>query len=134
MKQLYVYVVAAVVAMPLTQAKGQDYEVKSFRYTAQCTTKSTGGDGARHSCSSNWSTHSLPSSFVYDKDSLRTSYSSRNGSQNKCEYRWKDYVNVYRNIEQPQTLEIRARARGPKGHFSGRGWSHCVYTGEYFEK
>ncbi len=108
-------------------------EVIEFDYRAECTTEATGGDGVRHSCRSEWSTHTVPSGYVYIENKLEKGTTSDAGSENYCEHEFSDLVEVVSGtgITQPRTLKVRAVARSPKGHFTGRGWSKCYFRGVY---
>lgn len=109
-------------------------EKVNFRYTTSCATRGTKWDGERYSCFSQWSRHTVPSNYVYKQNSLKLQYTSKNGSENACNVRWKDFVviNSLGDIKAPRTIEIQSYARSPKGKGGkGRGWSDCLYTGEY---
>ncbi|GEM_PF-6145220 len=109
-------------------------ESQKFSYSISCKTRSTKWDGKRYGCYSDWSTHKVPSNFVFDDKSLKWRYTSKRGSTNRCEYKWSDYVELVpgTGLRVPRTLQIRAHARSPKGKFGvGSGWSNCLYTGRY---
>jgi hypothetical protein len=98
--------------------------------TAECTTRPTGGDGVRHGCSSKRSEIRAPEGHVFVQNSLQGGLTSGAGSQRDCRFAWDNYIEVIpgTGITQPATLYLSAHARGPKGHFAGRGWAHCRYT------
>lgn len=119
-----------------SSAYGQ--EIKDFKYTAECTSKGTEVDGKRNSCTSEWSEHTVPSNFVYNETSLNVYYQGKNGSSNRCDVEWDNFVELIpgTGITMPQTLRIRAHARSPKAKFpthntGARGWSECVFEGQY---
>lgn len=101
--------------------------------TAECTTKETGVDGVRHSCDSDWQFQTVPDGYVIVEKSLNRVCTSCNGSENNCDAVFDDMIEVIpgTGILQPRTLKVRARARGPKGHAKGRGWSKCKFTAKY---
>lgn len=108
-------------------------EVVEYDYRAECTTKATGGDGARSGCDSAWSTHKVPSGYAYVEDKLEKGFTSKNGSEKRCDHAWTDEVEIVKGtgITQPTTLKVRAHARSPRGHFAGRGWAKCYFKGVY---
>jgi hypothetical protein len=78
-------------------AKVLAQEVVEFDYRAECTTEATGGDGVRHGCSSEWSTHTVPSGYVYIENKLEKGTTSNNGSENYCDHEFSDQVEVVPN-------------------------------------
>ena len=74
-----------------------------------------------------------PEGFVFIKDSIKIGCRSCNGSENRCDVQWADYVEIIpgTGIKLPRTVKTRAYARGPKGHFSGRGWSKYTVVVKY---
>lgn len=105
----------------------------SFELTCECTTKETGGDGVRHSCESNWDRNTAPENHVINKEKVNVEWLSQAGSENSYDMSWDDWVEIVpgTGLEFPRTVNVRVRARGPKGRFSGRGWSKIKVTGDY---
>ncbi len=108
-------------------------EIIPFNYKAECTTEGTKITGERKDCYSSWSPNQLPAGFVFNKDSMTTSYESNNGSENRCEFKWSNEVEIIpgAGIKLPTNVEIRAYARSPKHQHGARGWSKCVFKGNY---
>jgi hypothetical protein len=98
--------------------------------SAECTTDATGGDGVRHDCDSQPSTLTAPAGFVFIQNGLTGGETSGNGDEHECRNGWSNFVEVLpgSGITQPRTFSLRAHARSPSGHWSGRGWSVCTYT------
>lgn len=98
--------------------------------TAECTTKETGADGARHGCDSQVSRLTAPDGFVYAVNTAAGGETSGAGSEHSCSLGWADWVEIIpgSEIKQPRTVTLSSHARGPKGHLSGRGWAKCSYT------
>ena len=124
---------AAISVIASVSSTAQAQEKQNFSYTTECTSKGTELSGKRKKCYSAWSTNTLPSGFVFNKDLLKYRYTSKNGSENRCEFEWADYVEIVpgTDIKMPRTLKIRAYARSPKHDRGARGWSKCLYTGQY---
>ncbi len=97
---------------------------------AECETKPTGGDGVRHNCDSQVSRITVPNGYVLAEKSLKGGFISEAGSSNECRVGWEDYVDIVPGITQPRTITLQAHAKGPKGHWAGRGWTKCKYTVE----
>jgi len=97
---------------------------------ADCTTDATAGNGVRHGCESNVSKLTAPDGFVFAEKTLTGGETSGAGSEHSCNLSWGDYMEVIpgTGIQQPRTVTLQAKARGPKGHFAGRGWAKCSYT------
>jgi len=100
---------------------------------AECTTKSTEPSGKRNSCRSEWSILRAPDGHVFVKDDLEIHWEGKNGSENEAFVEWDDEVEIIKGtgIEMPQTLRVAVRARSPKGHASGRGWSKVKFVVPY---
>jgi hypothetical protein len=99
---------------------------------AECTTKETGGDGARNGCDSDVTRITAPDNHVFAEKTLAGGEVSGNGSEHECRFNWADYVEVIPDtkIMQPRTMTLQAHALSPKGHFSGRGWAKCKFSVE----
>lgn len=103
-----------------------------FTLTPECTTEATDGDGVRHSCSSSWSTFTTPADHVVVEKGVRCVKTNANGSENSCDIRFANWVEIIpgTGIVQPMTVSVRAEARGPRGHWAGRGWTNCSCSGQ----
>ncbi len=102
-----------------------------FTLTPECTTKATGLDGVRHNCTSEWSTVTAPENHVINRDSVKATWLSDNGSENRHDIKYDDWVTVIADLTFPQTMSVRVYALGPKGHGGGRGWSRVRITGTF---
>jgi hypothetical protein len=98
--------------------------------SAQCTTDATGADGKRHACDSEVQKFTAPENHVFAVNTLKGGLTKSNGSEKSCSVGWDDLVEVIEgtDIKQPRTISLRAHARSPNGHASGRGWATCVYS------
>lgn len=105
----------------------------SFIITSEVTTKPTGGDGVRHSEWSGWDQNTAPPDHVINRDTVKVKWLSDAGSENSYELVYEDWIEILpgTNLKFPRTIRVRTFARGPKGPFSGRGWSKIEVTGEY---
>ena len=105
-------------------------DVVSQVMTAECTSKATGGNGARNACDTRWEVFTAPEGYVFAKETLKGGETSGNGSEHECRVRWGSYVEVIPGslITQPTIFKLQAHARSPKGYFTGRGWENCEYT------
>ncbi|MDZ4212292.1 MAG: hypothetical protein U1C59_11335, partial [Methylotenera sp.] len=56
---------------------------------------------------------------------------SGNGDEHSCNLGFSNDVEVVKDtgIMQPRTMTMQAKARGPSGYFTGRGWANCSYSG-----
>jgi len=122
-----------IIASTSNTTQAQEKEKIDFHYTSYCKTRSTRWDGKRYDCWSAWSTHTVPSNYVYNTNSLKTGYRSRKGSKNSCNIQWHDYVEIVpgTGIKAPRTIKIQSYALSSKGTGSGPGWSDCFYKGQY---
>ena len=123
---------AALVATVITAQPALAASQATQSVAAQCTTDSTGLNGVRHDCDSAPTVITAPAGFVFIKDGpkgLSGGKTSGNGSEHECRYEWSDLVEVVpgTGITQPRTFSLRAHARSPHGHSSGRGWVACQY-------
>ena len=110
-----------------------DNHITVQKISVECTTKATGFDGVRHSCMSEPSVLTAPKGHVFVENSLEVKEISGAGSlrkEERCIEKLSDYVEIIPDtgIKQPTRLELKAKARGPKGHGSGRGWAKCRVT------
>lgn len=110
----------------------------SVTIASEVTTKGTDFDGERYSKTSDWTKFTVPTGFVFNKDTLVKSYTSKNGSSNRIDHKWSDYVEIVEGtgIKMPRTLQIRTHARSPKSDYPGhnhnaRGWSKAKVTAKY---
>lgn len=103
-----------------------------FQLTAECETNPTGWDGVRHHCYSGWDKFTAIEGSVINRDSV-TITSDEAGSDNRYDLEYDDWVELYPNsgLVAPRTIRLRSYARGPKGSFSGRGWSKYKLSGTY---
>lgn len=97
--------------------------------TAGCTTDATGGDGVRHGCDSPPTIITAPPGHVFIQNHVEGGETSGAGDEHSCGLIWSNYVEVLPNtgITQPRTATAKAHARGPSGHWAGRGWVSCEY-------
>jgi hypothetical protein len=104
-----------------------------FELVAECMTKETGGDGIRHDSWSEWEKVTAPENHVINNNPQKLHYEwlSAYGSENYHEEIFEDWVDVVPGLQFPRTFKFRVYARGPKGHFSGRGWSKLKISGEF---
>lgn len=113
-------------------------ELINFEYNSECTTEGTTWDGARRSCNSTPTSKTVPSDYVYNQNTMSASFVRKNGSSNRCDYTWSDYVEIIpgSGIAMPRTLTYSVHARSPKADFPGdnagaRGWTECSFKGTY---
>lgn len=108
-------------------------EIIQFDYKSECTSKGTKTTGERELCYSSWSPYQLPDGFVFNKESMTTSYESKNGSENSCDFKWSNEVEIIpgSGLKLPTKVETRAYARSPSSKPGARGWSKCVFKGNY---
>jgi hypothetical protein len=105
----------------------------SFELRAECTTKETGWDGVRHSCQSGWDSVQAPENHVINRDTVTVTWESDAGSENDYDIVYDDWVEIIdgTGLKFPRTIRLRVSARGPKGHFGGRGWSKVRVNGNF---
>lgn len=105
----------------------------SFEITSEVTTRSTGGDGVRDSAWSGWDQNTAPADHVINRDTVKVEWLSQAGSENSFDLVYEDWAEIVpgTGLMFPRTIRVRTYARGPKGHFSGRGWSKIKVTGDY---
>ena len=103
--------------------------------SSEVTTKGTGHfpNWNRHSKTSEWSTVTTPSGFVFVKDSIEKKYLSRNGSSNRIDHQWDNFVEIIpgTGIKMPRTLRVRTHARSPERCGGCRGWTKARVTARY---
>lgn len=111
----------------ITQARTGQIELQK-----ECTTKGTSLSGARRSCTSEWSSITAPAGFVFNEHSLSKTYSGQNGSSNRIDHEWDDYVELIpgTGLRAPRTLRVRVHARSPKCR-GCRGWTKAKVTATY---
>ncbi|CEM22526.1 unnamed protein product [Vitrella brassicaformis CCMP3155] len=113
--------------------------VSSKKEDLDCTTKPTGADGKRHSCSKVFCIEA-DEGQVLDMLTVNLGEAHCRGSRKPCCYRRAD-LDVKEIIEvtipgltEPMTFEkvtkvcAEVKAKGPGGHLSGRGRGECVLT------
>ncbi len=116
----------ATVALALPASADQQTQTLS----TQCTTDPTGGDGVRHDCNSDPTTITAPDGYVFSQNSVKGGETSGAGDEHSCNLSWSNFVEVIpgSGITQPRTATTSCHARGPSGHWAGRGWCGCTYT------
>ncbi|TWT40048.1 hypothetical protein KOR42_50150 [Thalassoglobus neptunius] len=74
-----------------------------------------------------------PSGFVFVKDSLDKTFLSQNGSSNRIDHEWDDFVEIIpgTGIKMPRTLRVRTHARSPERCGGCRGWTKARVTARY---
>jgi hypothetical protein len=99
---------------------------------SECTTEGTRLSGARRSCDSHWSSVTAPPGFVFVKDSASIEWLGQNGSENRYDLQWDDWVEIIpgTGIQQPRTMRLKVHARSPSCR-GCRGWSKVRVTGTY---
>jgi len=102
----------------------------SQQVTCECTTDATGGDGVRHACDSTPSIINAPPNHVFNQNNVRGGETSGNGDEHGCPLAFSKFVEVIPNtgLTQPTTATTTCHARGPSGHWAGRGWVSCTYV------
>ena len=122
--------IVVLVAVLLAPAQAALAQVQAL--TAECTTRQTGGDGARHRCTSDPQTIVAPEDHVLIENSLKIERLSRNGTGGYCSdhIEWGNYVEIIpgSGITQPTSLTVHVSARSPRGYWTGRGWIRCRFT------
>ncbi|MGV8835950.1 hypothetical protein [Cellvibrio sp.] len=106
-------------------------ETKVQTITSECTTKHTDPDGSRNNCHATPTVLTAPDGYVFAEKSVQGGYTSKAGSENKCSFKFDNYIEVISGsgIMQPRTVSLKAYALSPKGALTGkRGWSKCKYT------
>ncbi|MCA0943270.1 hypothetical protein LCM28_25585 [Salipiger pacificus] len=131
MKKLFTST-AAIAAMTLSSmnpsmAKNTTNDIVVQSIKVECTTKSTGINGVRNDCYSDWTYLKAPAGYVINEKASTVRLTSGNGSTAICEKKFDGYVEIIpgTGIKQPTSVQIRSHAVSPKGHASGRGWAHC---------
>ncbi len=136
MKRLHPAALAAATATAIATLSGpataqpQPSPPQSQTIAAQCTTDPTGGDGVRHSCESQRTVLNAPDGLVFIQARVEGGEVSGNGSEHGCRFNWDNFVEIIpgSGIVQPRSVWIQAYARGPSGHWAGRGWAGCNYN------
>lgn len=120
-------VAATLVSVSSAVIAGVTNDIVTQEISTQCTTRPTGGDGRRHGCQSDWVKLTVPSGYVINKDASQVRVTSGAGSHSLCHQRFSGEVEVVAGtgLMAPTVTEIQADARGPSGHWAGRGWAHC---------
>ena len=95
-----------------------------------CSTDPTGGDGVRHDCNSEPTTITAPDGYVFNQNTVQGGETSGAGDEHSCSLQWSNMVEVIAGsgIVQPRTATTSCHARGPSGHWAGRGWCGCSYS------
>ncbi|UOK57375.1 hypothetical protein MGI18_23130 [Bacillus sp. OVS6] len=106
-----------------------------FKIFLEVITKPTGHSGVRHSKWSEWSIIKAPVNFVIDPKSIEVQWVSDAGSENSYEILFEDHIQtkVSSLKYNPRIIKVRAFARGPKGYFTGHGWTKISITGKLCE-
>ncbi len=119
--------IAVLIAVTAQAAEPARSDIVTQHIKTECTTKSTGGDGVRHDCFSNWTVLTAPAGYVINEKQSQVRLTSGNGSVKVCEQEFSAYVEVIpgTGIQQPTAVMFRSKALSPKPYWGGRGWAHC---------
>jgi hypothetical protein len=107
-----------------------------FEINSEVTTEPTGGDGVRDSQWSGWDVNTAPPDHVINDRSVKVQWLSDAGSENTYDLVYEDHESIVPgapDLKFPRTIKVRTFARGPKGNWSGRGWSKIKVTGDYIK-
>lgn len=109
--------------------------MEAFEIFLEVITRPTGLNGVRHSKWSEWSIIKAPVNFIIDSKSIKVRWVSDAGSENSYEILFEDHIQAKVNSLKynPRIIKVRAFARGPKGHFTGGGWTKISITGKFCE-
>ncbi len=72
---------------------------------------------------------------MINKDTVSASLIGQNGRNNACRVGYRNDIEIIAgtNIKMPRTICVQAHAWSPGGMLNrgARGWSDCIFTGEY---
>lgn len=104
-----------------------------FEIWSEVTTKETGVDGSRHYAESGWDSNTAPENHCINRDTVTVRWESCHGSENNYDLVYDNFVEIIpgTGLKAPRTIKVRTSARGPSGHFAGRGWSKIQVREEY---
>jgi len=108
-----------------SQANAANRDTQTQTIHTEVTTKGTEWNGKRHSATSDWTTFTAPAGYVIVEKEVQTAWKGRNGSENRVDVTFDDYVEIVpgTGIKQPRTVRIRSHARSPRHHHGARGWT-----------
>jgi len=105
-----------------------------FEITSEVVTGPTGGDDVQDSAWSGWASFTAPHEHLIDDTTVKVEWQGRAGSENRYEIAFDEHLAIVPGVPGlifPRIIKVRTYARGPKGHFAGRGWSKIKVTGDY---
>ncbi|MGD1870473.1 MAG: hypothetical protein ACFB0F_13405 [Neomegalonema sp.] len=118
---------AAQAGSDITLLKLPPDERETRRLFADCTTRDTTTDNARHECLSDADEATAPENFFFVEAETVVRHLSGGGDLSECPYEFDGYVAVVpmAGITRPTIARLRASATGPQEAGMGRGWASC---------
>jgi hypothetical protein len=90
---------------------------------SEVSTGTSSADGTRDSKDSDWSTFTVPSDYVINKEKTQIDIQVEMGSEHDYDVQYDDYAEAIpgTGIKLPQTIRAKTHARSSKGSFGGKG-------------
>lgn len=90
---------------------------------SEVSTGTTKLNGERVSKTSDWTSFTVPTNYVINKDKTAVHIISERGSEHRYEIEYDDFVEIIpgTGIKQPTTIRAMTHARSSKGHGAGGG-------------